>query len=92
MMVLMPIAGTLYDPFGARWPAIAGILMTGSGILFLARINVDISEGELILGMCTTAGGLALGMMPITTAGLSVLPARGHRHRQAGGEDHAVVG
>jgi len=74
MMVIMPIAGTLYDRFGARWPAIAGILMTGSGILLLSRINVDISEGELILGMCIMAGGLALGMMPIMTAGLSMLP------------------
>jgi len=74
MMVLMPIAGQLYDRFGARWPAIGGVLMTGSGILLLSRINVDITEGELILGMCIMAGGLALGMMPIMTAGLSMLP------------------
>ena len=74
MMVLMPIAGQLYDRFGARWPAVLGILMTGSGILSLSRINVDISEGELILGMCLMAGGLALGMMPVMTAGLSMLP------------------
>ena len=74
MMVFMPLAGQFYDRFGARWPAIIGILLTGSGILFLARINVDITETELIIGMVTMAGGLAIGMMPIMTSGISSVP------------------
>jgi len=74
MAMLMPIAGQLYDRFGARWPAVIGMLLTGSGILLLSRINIDITRGELILGMVVMAAGLALGMMPIMTGGLSALP------------------
>ena len=74
MAFLMPFAGLLYDRFGARWPAVIGMLLTGSGILFLSRINIDITRGELILGMVVMAAGLALGMMPIMTGGLSTLP------------------
>ena len=74
MALLMPIAGLVYDRFGARWPATIGLLLTGTGILLLSRISVDITRGELILGMVVMAAGLALGMMPIMTGGLSALP------------------
>jgi EmrB/QacA subfamily drug resistance transporter len=74
MAVLMPFAGLLYDKIGARWPAVIGLALVGSGILLLSRINVDITRGELILGMVVMATGMALGMMPIMTGGLSVLP------------------
>jgi EmrB/QacA subfamily drug resistance transporter len=74
MVVLMPIAGTLYDRFGARWPAIIGLLLTGTGLLLLSRINVDISRGELIVSMVVMAAGLGLGFMPVMTGGLASLP------------------
>lgn len=74
MALLMPFAGLLYDKIGARWPAVIGLALVGSGILLLSRINVDITRGELILGMVVMATGMALGMMPIMTGGLSVLP------------------
>jgi EmrB/QacA subfamily drug resistance transporter len=74
MAVLMPFAGLLYDRIGARWPAAVGLALTGSGILLLSRINIDITRGELILGMVVMATGMALGMMPIMTGGLSTLP------------------
>jgi EmrB/QacA subfamily drug resistance transporter len=74
MMVLMPVGGQIYDRFGPRWPAIIGLTLTGTGILLLSRINVDISRPELITGMVVMAGGLALGMMPVMTGGLSALP------------------
>jgi EmrB/QacA subfamily drug resistance transporter len=74
MMLLMPFAGVLYDKIGARVPAVVGLALVGSGILLLSRINVDITRGELIVGMVVMATGMALGMMPIMTGGLSVLP------------------
>jgi hypothetical protein len=70
----MPVGGQIYDRFGPRWPAIIGLTLTGTGILLLSRINVDISRPELITGMVVMAGGLALGMMPVMTGGLSALP------------------
>jgi EmrB/QacA subfamily drug resistance transporter len=75
MALLMPFAGLLYDRIGARWPAVVGLTLTGSGILLLSRINIDITRGELILGMVVMAAGMAIGMMPIMTGGLSRLPA-----------------
>ena len=75
MGVLMPFAGQLYDRFGARWLAIIGLALTGSGILMLSSINVDIPRGELILGTVVMAAGLGLAMMPIMTGGLSSLPS-----------------
>ncbi|HTF53312.1 MAG TPA: DHA2 family efflux MFS transporter permease subunit [Pseudonocardia sp.] len=75
MMVLMPLAGQLYDRFGARWPAIIGLSLTGTGLLMLSRINIDISRPELIAGMMVMAAGLGLAFMPIMTGGLSTLPA-----------------
>ncbi|MDT7642382.1 MAG: hypothetical protein QOC83_6670, partial [Pseudonocardiales bacterium] len=74
MVVLMPIAGTLYDKFGARWPAIIGLLLTATGLFLLSRINVDISRGELVVSMVIMAAGLGLGFMPVMTGGLSTLP------------------
>lgn len=74
MALIMPFAGLLYDRIGARWPAVIGLALVGGGILLLSRINVDITRGELILGMVVMATGMALGMMPIMTGGLSVLP------------------
>jgi hypothetical protein len=74
MMVFMPFAGLVYDRIGARWPAVVGLTLTGSGILMLSGINIDITRGELIVGMCVMAAGMAIGMMPIMTGGLSRLP------------------
>ncbi|HZZ51976.1 MAG TPA: DHA2 family efflux MFS transporter permease subunit [Pseudonocardia sp.] len=74
MMVLMPLAGVLYDKIGPRWPALVGLLMTGSGMLLLSQITPDVSRGELVLWMVTMTSGLALGMMPIMTSGISSLP------------------
>jgi Na+/melibiose symporter-like transporter len=74
MVVLMPLAGALYDKFGARWPAIIGLLLTATGLFLLSRINVDISRGELVVSMVIMAAGLGLGFMPVMTGGLSTLP------------------
>ncbi|MBB6377174.1 EmrB/QacA subfamily drug resistance transporter [Pseudonocardia eucalypti] len=74
MAVLMPVAGQLYDRFGARWLAVAGLTLTGTGILMLSDISVGVPRGEVVLGTVVMAAGLGLGMMPVMTGGLSALP------------------
>jgi len=74
MVVLMPIAGQLYDRFGARWLAIAGLLLTGTGLLMLTEIQVNTPRIELITGLVVMSAGLGLSMMPVMTGGLSSLP------------------
>jgi EmrB/QacA subfamily drug resistance transporter len=75
MVAVMPFAGRLYDRIGARWPAIIGLALNGGGTLLMCGINADMTRSELIVWMMIRAGGLALAMMPIMTAGLSSLPA-----------------
>ena len=74
MALIMPISGRIYDRFGPRRPAIVGLGLAGGGDLLLSGINIDMTRGELVLWLITMTGGLALGMMPIMTSGISSLP------------------
>ena len=75
LAVLLPMAGVLYDRVGARWLAVPGLFLAGTGLLMLSRINVDIPNGDLVLGMCVLAAGVGLGMMPVMSSGLGAVPA-----------------
>jgi len=75
MVVMMPLAGRIYDWIGPRLPAVIGLLLVGGGTLLLTRINVDMTRPELIGWMIVRAMGLGLAMMPIMTGGISLLPA-----------------
>lgn len=70
------LGGQLYDRFGARGPAIIGLLLVGTGLILLSQITADIPRSSLILGMCVMSAGVGLGMMPVMTGGVSSLPAQ----------------
>ena len=74
LAVVLPLSGVLYDKVGARWLAVPGLVLAGTGLFMLSRINVDMPDGELVLGMCVLAGGVALGMMPAMSSGLGAVP------------------
>jgi EmrB/QacA subfamily drug resistance transporter len=75
LAVFLPMSGVLYDRVGARRLAVPGLLLAGAGLLLLSRINVDIPNGDLVLGMCVLAAGVGLGMMPVMSSGLGAVPA-----------------
>lgn len=75
LAVLLPLTGVLYDRIGSRWLAVLGLLVCGSGLMMLSRINVDITTGELIIGMVVLAAGVGLAMMPIMSNALAAVPA-----------------
>jgi EmrB/QacA subfamily drug resistance transporter len=75
MAVIMPYAGRIYDRFGARWPAVIGLLLNTYGSYLMIDINVDATRPEIIAWTSIRAAGLAMCMMPIMTAGLSSLPS-----------------
>jgi EmrB/QacA subfamily drug resistance transporter len=76
LMVMMPMAGRLYDAIGARWPASIGLALLGSGLLLLVGAsNPDAPSGRVVLAQCVVGLGLGLSMMPIMTGGLSSVPA-----------------
>ncbi|MDT7577051.1 MAG: hypothetical protein QOH17_3384, partial [Pseudonocardiales bacterium] len=75
LAVLLPLTGVLYDRIGARWLAVAGLAICGVGLMMLSKINVDITTGELVLGMVVLAAGVGLAMMPIMSNSLAAVPA-----------------
>jgi EmrB/QacA subfamily drug resistance transporter len=74
-VIMMPIAGRLYDRIGARWPATVGLALDGAGTLLMTGINADLTRAELAWWMVIRAAGIGLAMMPIITSGISSLPA-----------------
>ena len=75
LAVFLPVSGVLYDRVGGRRLAVPGLLLAGTGLLMLSRINVDIPNGDLVLGMCVLAAGVGLGMMPVMSSGLGAVSA-----------------
>ncbi|GAA4938613.1 EmrB/QacA subfamily drug resistance transporter [Actinomycetospora succinea] len=74
MAVIMPLAGQIYDRVGARWPAVAGLIITAWGTWMLRDLTIDTSHGDLAWILGFRAAGIGLAMMPIMTGGLSALP------------------
>ena len=73
LMVLMPLAGRLYDRIGARWPATVGRALTRTGLLLLSRLNTDIPISDVIWGECLVAAGMGVSIMPVMTGALAAL-------------------
>ncbi|MDT7631479.1 MAG: hypothetical protein QOI50_3409, partial [Pseudonocardiales bacterium] len=46
MMVVVPLAGRLYDRIGARWPAVIGLALAAGGTFLMAKINIDMTRPE----------------------------------------------
>jgi EmrB/QacA subfamily drug resistance transporter len=75
MVVVVPLAGKLYDRIGPRWPALIGMLGSIVGLsLISGGISVDMDRPEASIWIMIAMLGAALGMMPIMTNGLSWLP------------------
>jgi EmrB/QacA subfamily drug resistance transporter len=74
MMLIMPVAGRIYDRFGARWPAAIGVLLAGLGLGMMSGFNPDMTRGQIVAWTVVQASGLAIAFIPIMTAGLASLP------------------
>jgi len=75
MAVIMPVAGQIYDRFGARWPAALGLSIVAYTTWDLASLTPDTPHGHLELILAIRAAGIGLAMMPIMTGGMASLPA-----------------
>jgi len=74
LLVLMPVAGRLYDRFGPRWPVVVGLLIMAYGSFLMADITPDTPRVDLQLWTTIRNLGTGLAMMPIFTAGITALP------------------
>ncbi|WP_140000036.1 DHA2 family efflux MFS transporter permease subunit [Paenibacillus paridis] len=83
MGIMMPITGKLFDKFGAKWLSVIGMAITIITTLGFINLTDTTSYAYLVLMSTGRRFGMAMLLMPITTAGLNQLPARLNAHGTA---------
>jgi EmrB/QacA subfamily drug resistance transporter len=74
LAVIMPIAGKLYDLFGARWLIVIGLAISAYGTYLLVDLSPATTRMDIMVWTSLRSIGVGLAMMPIMTAGLTSLP------------------
>lgn len=83
MGIMMPVTGRLFDRFGAKWLSIIGMAITIATTIGFVNLTDSTSYTYLVLMSTGRRFGMAMFLMPITTAGLNQLPARLNAHGTA---------
>ncbi|TFE01347.1 MDR family MFS transporter [Jeotgalibacillus sp. R-1-5s-1] len=74
MGAMSPVAGKLFDKFGARWLAITGMSILTITTFMFTNLSADTTFMYLAIVNMFRMFGLSMVMMPVTTAGLNQLP------------------
>nr|WP_255326118.1 MDR family MFS transporter [Virgibacillus sp. CM-4] len=74
MGVMNPITGRLFDKFGARWLSIIGLTIVTVTTFMFSNLSADTTFTYLATVNAIRMFGIAMVMMPVTTAGLNQLP------------------
>ncbi|MFC7321271.1 MDR family MFS transporter [Halobacillus campisalis] len=74
MGFMNPITGRLFDKFGARWLAIIGLLIVTTTTFMFTNLDSQTTFTYLAVVNAARMFGVAMVMMPVTTAGLNQLP------------------
>lgn len=69
-----PIIGRVFDRVGARWLLIIGMLIMATTTLLFTNLTENTSLFYLTVAFAVRMLGIAMVMMPSTTAGLNILP------------------
>ncbi|TLS53695.1 DHA2 family efflux MFS transporter permease subunit [Paenibacillus antri] len=83
MGVMSPITGAIFDKIGARWLAVAGLVITTITTYEFSTLTLDTTYTKIIWIYTIRMFGMSLLMMPIQTAGLNQLPQRLNAHGSA---------
>ncbi|QHT62459.1 DHA2 family efflux MFS transporter permease subunit [Paenibacillus lycopersici] len=83
MGFMMPITGKLFDRFGAKWLSVIGMAITIATTIGFVNLTDSTSYTYLVLMSTGRRFGMAMFLMPITTAGLNQLPSRLNEHGTA---------
>ena len=70
----MPVSRQIDDCIGPRWPATVGLVIAAVGNYLLHTINLDTFREHIMLLLMLQYAGLGIGMMPIFSSGLAVIP------------------
>jgi EmrB/QacA subfamily drug resistance transporter len=83
MGLLSPVAGKLFDRYGAKWITVIGIVITIATTLPFIYLTDSTNFTYLVLMSTGRRIGMALLITPIQTAGLNELPSRLSGHGTA---------
>ncbi|AZN42466.1 DHA2 family efflux MFS transporter permease subunit [Paenibacillus albus] len=83
MGIMSPVTGIIFDKIGARWLAVAGLIISAVTTYEFSTLTVDTSYTHLIVNYTLRMFGMSMLMMPIQTAGLNQLPQRLNAHGSA---------
>lgn len=73
MGIMSPVTGRLFDRYGARWLAIIGISIVIITTFMFSNLSVDTTFTYMATVNALRMLGIAMVMMPVTTAGLNQL-------------------
>src|SRR5690625_3199569 len=71
-----PITGRLFDRFGARWLTIIGFFILTITTFMFINLSTETSFTYLAVTNGIRMLSISMVMMPVTTAGLNILPTR----------------
>src|SRR5699024_8707700 len=74
MGFMNPIAGRLFDKFGARYLAITGLTILTVTTFLFSNLSSETTFAYIAIVNAFRMLGIAMVMMPVTTAGLNQLP------------------
>jgi EmrB/QacA subfamily drug resistance transporter len=72
--ILNPITGRLFDIYGARYLAIIGMTILTVSTFMFSVLTLETSFTYILIVHALRMMGVSMVMMPVTTAGLNVLP------------------
>ncbi|WP_082234519.1 MDR family MFS transporter [Halobacillus massiliensis] len=83
MGFMNPITGRLFDKFGARWLAISGLVILSVTTFMFTNLTSETTFFYLAVVNAVRMLGVAMVMMPVTTAGLNTLTEKRIPHGTA---------
>ncbi|MDX8045794.1 MDR family MFS transporter [Gracilibacillus sp. S3-1-1] len=83
MGIMNPVTGRLFDKFGAKWLAVIGLAILSVTTFLFAILTTDTSYWYIVIVNAIRMLGIAMVMMPVTTAGLNTLPNEVIQHGTA---------
>jgi len=72
--VMMPISGKLFDKYGARGVVVAGLFLVTWTTYVMNDFNNLTPYAVMTIWLTIRGAGMGLSMMPVTTAGMNVVP------------------
>lgn len=70
-----PLSGRLVGRVGARWPLVAGLLVSGAATLGLLRLRVDTGIGSIWWDFALLGAGVGMCLTPMAAIALSAVDA-----------------